>query len=163
MGAHGNHEVGLGDVDRVREEDDLRAGTAHGAKLLRQRARVDEVGQIADEDDVASLLGGERHGLPGELDIDVHDENGVHGHALAGSCKCRAGAAHKVGTALAMFWFHKEVRMSDILWLVAAVLLVAWLLGIGGVYTIGGIVHVLLVLAVVAIVINLLTGRRTVV
>lgn len=55
----------------------------------------------------------------------------------------------------------KEVRMSDILWLVAAVLLVAWLLGIGGVYTIGGIVHVLLVLAVVAIVINLLTGRRT--
>jgi uncharacterized membrane protein YtjA (UPF0391 family) len=54
-------------------------------------------------------------------------------------------------------------EMSDILWLVAAVLLVAWLLGIGGVYTIGGIVHVLLVLAVVAIVINLLTGRRTVV
>jgi hypothetical protein len=53
--------------------------------------------------------------------------------------------------------------MADILWLVAAVLLVAWLLGIGGVYTIGSLVHVLLVLAIVAIVINLLTGRRTVV
>jgi hypothetical protein len=53
--------------------------------------------------------------------------------------------------------------MSDILWLVAAVLLVAWLLGIGGVYSIGGLVHVLLVLAIVAIIINLLTGRRTVV
>ncbi len=53
--------------------------------------------------------------------------------------------------------------MADILWLVAAVLLVAWLLGIGGVYSVGGLVHVLLVLAIVAIVINLLTGRRTVV
>jgi hypothetical protein len=50
--------------------------------------------------------------------------------------------------------------MSDILWLIAAVLLVAWLLGIGGVYTIGGLVHILLVLAVIAIVINLFTGRR---
>jgi hypothetical protein len=53
--------------------------------------------------------------------------------------------------------------MADILWLVAAVLLVAWLLGIGGVYTIGSVVHVLLVLAIVAVVINLFTGRRTVV
>jgi hypothetical protein len=52
--------------------------------------------------------------------------------------------------------------MGDILWLIAAVLLVAWLLGIGGVYSIGGLVHVLLVLAVVAIVINLFTGRRVV-
>ena len=42
--------------------------------------------------------------------------------------------------------------MADILWLIAAVLLVAWLLGIGGVYSIGGIVHVLLVLAVIAVI-----------
>ena len=53
--------------------------------------------------------------------------------------------------------------MTDILWLIAAVLLVAWLLGIGGVYSIGGLVHILLVLAIVAIVVNLFTGRRTVV
>jgi hypothetical protein len=58
---------------------------------------------------------------------------------------------------------RKEEEMTDILWLVAAVLLVAWLLGIGGVYSIGGLVHILLVLAIVAIVINLFTGRRTVV
>jgi Family of unknown function (DUF5670) len=68
----------------------------------------------------------------------------------------------KAGTRLAMF-HGEEVLMSDILWLIAAVLLVAWLLGIGGVYSVGGIVHVLLVLAVVAIIINLITGRRTVV
>jgi hypothetical protein len=53
--------------------------------------------------------------------------------------------------------------MADLLWLVAAVLLVAWLLGIGGVYSIGGLVHLLLVFAIVAIVANLFTGRRTVV
>ncbi len=53
--------------------------------------------------------------------------------------------------------------MESILWLVAAILLVAWLLGIGGVYTIGSVVHVLLVLAVIAVVVNLFTGRRTVV
>ena len=52
--------------------------------------------------------------------------------------------------------------MTDILWLIAAVLLVAWLLGIGGVYSVGGLVHILLVLAIVAVVINLITGRRTV-
>jgi hypothetical protein len=66
------------------------------------------------------------------------------------------------GTRFAMKQ-RQEEEMADILWLVAAVLLVAWLLGIGGVYSIGGIVHVLLVLAIVAIVVNLFTGRRTVV
>lgn len=52
--------------------------------------------------------------------------------------------------------------MSNILWLAAAILIVAWLLGIGGVYSAGGLVHVLLVLAVVAIAIRLLSGRRLV-
>jgi hypothetical protein len=53
--------------------------------------------------------------------------------------------------------------MGSLLWLLAAVLLVAWLLGVGGVYSIGGIVHLLLVLAIIAVVVNLFTGRRTVV
>ncbi len=49
-------------------------------------------------------------------------------------------------------------RMTSILWLLAVVLLVAWALGIGGVYTIGGAVHLFLVLALVAVVINLFAG-----
>jgi hypothetical protein len=53
--------------------------------------------------------------------------------------------------------------MTDILWLLAAVLLVAWLLGVGGVYSVGGLVHILLILAVVAVIFNLFVGRRTVV
>ena len=49
------------------------------------------------------------------------------------------------------------------LFVLAAILLIAWLLGIVGTYTIGGIVHVLLVIALVLFVVGLLSGRRTVV
>ncbi len=46
------------------------------------------------------------------------------------------------------------------LYTIAVVLLVAWLLGIVGTYTIGAFVHVLLVAAVVLFLVGLLTGRR---
>ena len=48
------------------------------------------------------------------------------------------------------------------LWTILVILLVLWLLGFVSGYTVGGFVHILLVLAVVIFVINLLTGRRTV-
>ena len=47
------------------------------------------------------------------------------------------------------------------LYTLAVILLIAWLLGIVGTYTIGAFVHVLLVLAVVLLVVGLLNGRRT--
>ena len=46
------------------------------------------------------------------------------------------------------------------LYTVAVILLVAWLLGIVGTYTIGAFVHVLLVIAVVLFLVGLLSGRR---
>jgi hypothetical protein len=45
----------------------------------------------------------------------------------------------------------------------ALILFIAWLLGLVGVYTIGSIVHVLLVIAIVLFIVGLLSGRRTVV
>ncbi|MET0622429.1 MAG: lmo0937 family membrane protein [Pyrinomonadaceae bacterium] len=48
------------------------------------------------------------------------------------------------------------------LWTILVILLVLWLLGLVSGYTIGGFVHLLLVLALVIFIINLLTGRRTV-
>ena len=45
----------------------------------------------------------------------------------------------------------------------ALILLVLWLLGVVGTYTIGAFVHVLLVIALVLIVVNFISGRRTVV
>ena len=46
------------------------------------------------------------------------------------------------------------------LYTIAVVLLVLWLLGLVTSYTLGGFIHVLLILAVVAVVINLIQGRR---
>ena len=49
------------------------------------------------------------------------------------------------------------------LWTIFVILLVLWLLGLVSSYTMGGFIHILLVLAVIVLVINLLSGRRTVV
>jgi hypothetical protein len=49
------------------------------------------------------------------------------------------------------------------LWTIAVVLLVLWLLGMVTSYTLGGFIHILLVLAVVAILIRLIQGRSPVV
>jgi hypothetical protein len=46
------------------------------------------------------------------------------------------------------------------LWTIAVILFVLWLLGLVSSYTLGGFIHILLVLAVIAIVINLIQGRR---
>lgn len=45
------------------------------------------------------------------------------------------------------------------LWTIVVVLLILWLLGFS-MHIAGGLVHILLVIALVVIVINLLTGRR---
>ena len=46
------------------------------------------------------------------------------------------------------------------LYTIAVILIIAWLLGIVGMYTIGAFVHVLLVVALVLLVVGLLGGRR---
>jgi Family of unknown function (DUF5670) len=46
------------------------------------------------------------------------------------------------------------------LWTIFVILLVLWLLGIVSSYTLGGFIHILLVLAVVVLIINLVSGRR---
>jgi uncharacterized membrane protein YtjA (UPF0391 family) len=47
------------------------------------------------------------------------------------------------------------------LYTIAVILLIAWLLGFVGIYTIGSVVHVLLVAAIVLFLVGLLSGRRT--
>jgi len=43
---------------------------------------------------------------------------------------------------------------------VAVLLIILWLLGVFTSYTLGGLIHVLLVIAVVSIVLRLISGRR---
>lgn len=48
------------------------------------------------------------------------------------------------------------------LWTIFVILLVLWLLGLVTSYTLGGFIHILLVLAVIVLVIRLVQGRRLV-
>jgi hypothetical protein len=48
---------------------------------------------------------------------------------------------------------------NTMLWTIAVILAVLWLLGMVSSYTLGGFIHILLFLAVVAIIIQLLQGR----
>jgi hypothetical protein len=48
------------------------------------------------------------------------------------------------------------------LWTVAVVLLVLWLLGLVSAYTMGGFIHVLLVLAIVVVLVRVIQGRKIV-
>jgi hypothetical protein len=46
------------------------------------------------------------------------------------------------------------------LWTIAVILIVLWLLGLVSSYTMGGFIHLLLVLAVVVVLVEIIQGRR---
>lgn len=50
----------------------------------------------------------------------------------------------------------------DLLWTVAVILVILWLLGMVTSYTLGGFVHILLVLAIVVVIIRVIQGRKVV-
>lgn len=65
------------------------------------------------------------------------------------------GATVKRG--LPCFLFSHQIPM---LWTIAVVLIVLWVLGVVTSYTLGGFIHVLLVFAVIMILIRLIRGER---
>lgn len=48
------------------------------------------------------------------------------------------------------------------LWTITIILFVLWLVGLVSSYTLGGWIHILLVLALIVLVFNLLSGRRAI-
>lgn len=46
------------------------------------------------------------------------------------------------------------------LWTVAVILIVLWALGLVSSYTLGGFIHILLVVAVIVVLLNVIRGRR---
>jgi hypothetical protein len=50
----------------------------------------------------------------------------------------------------------------DLLWTIAVILVILWLLGLVTSYTLGGFVHILLVFAIIVILIRVIQGRRPV-
>ncbi len=52
------------------------------------------------------------------------------------------------------------IRRDIMLWTIAVILFVLWVLGLVSSYTLGGFIHILLVLAVIVILVNVIQGRR---
>jgi len=48
------------------------------------------------------------------------------------------------------------------LYTIAVVLIILWLLGLVTSYTMGGFIHVLLVIAIIMVLVNVISGRRAV-
>ena len=46
------------------------------------------------------------------------------------------------------------------LWTIAVVLIVLWLLGLVSSYTMGGFIHILLVIAIIMVLVNIIQGRK---
>ena len=46
------------------------------------------------------------------------------------------------------------------LWTIAVILIVLWLLGLVSSYTMGGFIHILLVVAIIVVLVNVISGRR---
>jgi Family of unknown function (DUF5670) len=53
-------------------------------------------------------------------------------------------------------------REANMLWTIAVILGIMWLLGMVSSYTMGGFLHLLLVLAIAVVLINVIQGRRPV-
>jgi uncharacterized membrane protein YkvI len=53
-----------------------------------------------------------------------------------------------------------QPKENSMLYTIAAILLVLWLLGLVTGTTIGGFIHILLVIAIVMVLVNLISGRK---
>jgi hypothetical protein len=54
----------------------------------------------------------------------------------------------------------EDERSFTMLWTIAVILLILWLLGVVSSYTLGGFIHILLVLAIIAVLVRLIQGRN---
>ena len=54
----------------------------------------------------------------------------------------------------------QQIRRNDVLETIAVILIILWLLGFVSSYTMGGFIHILLVVAIIAILVRVIRGRR---
>jgi hypothetical protein len=52
-------------------------------------------------------------------------------------------------------------RTHNMLWTIAGLMVILWMLGLMTSYTMGGMIHILLVVAIIMVALNLFQGRRT--
>ena len=54
----------------------------------------------------------------------------------------------------------KQLKKNHMLYTIAVVLIILWLLGLVTSYTMGGLIHILLVIALIMVLVNFISGRR---
>ena len=64
-----------------------------------------------------------------------------------------------MGNSITIIKLQSTKIMGNLLYLIAVILIIAWAIGYIGYHT-GGIIHILLVIAVIAILFRLIQGRR---
>ena len=52
------------------------------------------------------------------------------------------------------------VEENEMLWTITIILFILWVVGLVSSYTLGGWIHILLVLAIIVLIFNLMSGRR---
>ena len=57
-------------------------------------------------------------------------------------------------------YIHHPRKEASMLWTICVILLVLWLLGLVSGYTMGGVIHVLLVIAIIVELVRVIQGRR---
>ena len=72
------------------------------------------------------------------------------------------GAIYRAGSSLASEWAKRKPQKEDLVMLgiIAVVLIVLWLLGFITSNTMGGFIHILLVVAVIVVLVRSIQGRR---
>ena len=103
------------------------------------------------------------HGIWGTRIFVRRPGNSTHQPLRVSRDLARIDAIRRSNRGAAVAYASRDEKEAHMLYTLAVILLLAWLLGFVGIYTIGAFVHVLLVIAIVLFIVGLLSGRRTVV
>lgn len=87
-------------------------------------------------------------------------QQGIPFHHYAVFFRCRSIGLAVIDQMRVNRCFNQTKGRCEMLEAIAIILIILWLLGLVSSYTMGGLIHILLVIAIVVIVIRLLQGRR---
>jgi hypothetical protein len=92
------------------------------------------------------------------MNAQIHVIRGIR--ATSSLSRILSFIKHKTPMDVAPKVHTPSEEVVAMLWTLFVILLIMWLLGMVSSYTMGGFIHILLVLALVAVVIQLISGRR---
>jgi hypothetical protein len=99
----------------------------------------------------------------------IESSDGLHGSPDGPRASLRLISTNHFASRLRSFKTNakrrlaeKEEECMDVLWTLAVILLILWLLGLVTSFTLGGFIHILLVVAIIVVLIRVIQGRRPV-